>query len=139
MAVHQQEDPDEHLRLHPDGVPDDLARGLASCVRVSAEEVARRAARWESVRDVPGDWIHHIDGESLVKRPVTTYDDAIVEACRRDWTRARLVLARVLAENPTGLWGPRWRIRVLVEGGVLESRPDESDTDFPEQLRVSSR
>lgn len=118
---------------------DDLARGLAACVRVPAEEVARRAAHWERVRDVPGDWIHHIDGEGLVKRPVTAYDDAIVEACGSDWTRARLVLARVLADNPTGLWLPGWRIRVLVEEGVLESRADESDTDFPEQLRVSSR
>jgi hypothetical protein len=117
---------------------DDLARGLAACVRVPAEEVARRAAHWESVRDVPGDWIHHIDGENLVKRPMTAYDDAIVEACGSDWTRARLVLPRVLAANPTGLWVPRWRTRVLVEEGVLEARPYESDADFPEQLRVGS-
>lgn len=119
--------------------PDDLARGLAACVRVPAEDVARRAARWESVRDVPGDWIHHIDGENLVKRPATAYDDAIVEACRSEWTWARLVIARVLAERPTGLWVLRWRIRVLVEAGVLESRADESDAAFPEQLRVMSR
>lgn len=118
---------------------DDLARGLAACVRVSAEEVARRAARWESVRDVPGDWIHHIDGEDLVKRPVTVYDDAIVEACRSEWTKARHVIARVLARSPTGLWVPRWRVRVLVEAGVLESRTDESDADFPARLRVRPR
>lgn len=118
---------------------EDLALGLAACARVSAQEVARRAAHWESVRDVLGDWIHHIDGENLVKRPVTVYDDAIIEACGSDWTRARLVLARILAANPTGLWVPRWRIRVLLEGGALESRPEESDTDFPEQLRVRSR
>ncbi|MBX3215750.1 MAG: DUF1835 domain-containing protein [Labilithrix sp.] len=118
---------------------DDLARGLASCVRVSAEEVARRAARWESVRDVPGDWIHHIDGEDFVRRPVTVYDDALVEACRSEWTRARLVVARVLAENPSGLWVLSWRIRVLVEAGALESRADETDAAFPEQLRARSR
>lgn len=118
---------------------EELARGLAACARVPSEEVARRAAHWESVRDVPGDWIHHVEGENLVRRPVTVYDDAIIEACGRDWTRARLVLARVLAVNPTGLWVPRWRIRVFVDEGVLESRPDESDTDFPEQLRVRSR
>lgn len=117
---------------------EDLALGLAACVRVPAEEVARRAARWESVRDVPGDWIHHVDGEGLVKRPVTVYDDAIVAACSADWTRARRVFARVLAANPTGLWVPRWRVRVLVEEGVLEARPDQSDANFPEQLRVRS-
>jgi hypothetical protein len=118
---------------------DDLARGFAACVRVSTEEVVRRAARWESVRDVPGDWIHHIDGEDLVKRPVSVYDDEVVEACRSEWTRARLVFARVLANNPTGLWVLGWRIRVLVEAGVLESRADESDAGFPEQLRVRPR
>ena len=118
---------------------EDLALGLAGCVRVSDGEVAGRAAHWESVRDVPGDWIHHIDGEGLVKRPMTAYDDAIIDACRSDWTRARLVLAHVLAANPTGLWVLSWRIRVLVEAGLLESRPDESDRDFPEQLRVGSR
>ncbi len=118
---------------------DELARGLAACVRVSADEVVRRAVQWESVRDVPGDWIHHLDGEDLVKRPVTVYDDEVVAACGSDWTRARRVLALVLAQNPTGLWLLRWRIRVLVEAAVLESRADESDTAFPEQLRMKPR
>jgi hypothetical protein len=36
------------------------------------------------VRDVHGDWIHHIDGENLVERPVTVYDDEVVEACSSD-------------------------------------------------------
>lgn len=91
------------------------------------------------MRDAPGDWIHHIDGEGLVKRPVTVYDDEVVEACGSEWTQARLVIARVLAQNPTGLWVLQWRIRVLVEAGVLESRADESDAAFPERLRIRPR
>lgn len=50
---------------------DELARGLAACVRVSPEEVARRAAHWESVRD------------------------EIVEACSSEWTQSRRVVACV--------------------------------------------
>ncbi len=104
--------------------------------RAKVNDVAARAQRWEELRSKAGDWIRTLDGEEIDHRPVMAYDADLLDACDDGhWTRSLLVLAKVIADNPTGTALMGWRIRELLSHGVLEGRGGENSLGLPEEVR----
>jgi hypothetical protein len=102
-------------------------------------DVQERAKRWEELKSHPGTWIRLLEGDDIVERPITAFDDPLVKACSPDgWTRSLNVVARVLAENWTSYSLLVWRIRQLVVAGVLEARGAEEREGLPGEVRPTA-
>ena len=72
-----------------------------------------------------------------MRRPLDTYDRAIVKAVGREWTASLRVLGRVMADTPSGDAVIRWRIGKLIAAGRLEGRgPVLEWLALPTELRV---
>jgi hypothetical protein len=105
--------------------------------RTKVTDVSARAKRWEELRDQPGDSIRALEGETLVRLPLTAYDDAIVKACNPgQWTASKRVVGRVLADHPIGLALVTWRVREIIRDGALEGRGGSNDICLPAEVRA---
>jgi hypothetical protein len=114
--------------------PDELAKAWPRRVHVS--DVGVRAKQWEALRDVPGDWIRVLNGDDIVRLPVTAYDEKLVQACCGDWMASLTMLGMVLGNNPTALSLLQWRVRELLHDGALEGRGDENRLGLPTEVRA---
>jgi hypothetical protein len=102
--------------------------------------MSRRAKQWEELREQPGDSIRVLEGETLVRLPLTAYDELIVAPCKPgDWTTSTHVVGRVLADHPIGFALVTWRVRELIRDGALESRGDSNDMGLPADVRTLRR
>jgi hypothetical protein len=104
--------------------------------RAKIVDVSERAQRWERLRSEPGDWIRVLDGETIVKLPVTAYDTVVLEACAdSEWRSSSRVVGEIIAEHPIGLGFLTWRIRELLGAGELEGRGGRGPIGLPDELR----
>jgi hypothetical protein len=100
----------------------------------------RRSTReaMEELRRKKGDWIRVLDGDEIVERPLTAWDELIV-ANANTWISSETVLGRVLGLNAIGFSFLRWRIRELLKDGSLESRNEPNRIGLPTELRRRDR
>ena len=77
-----------------------------------------------------------MDGENIVRLPVTVFDPKLMNAFRGEsWNSSKLAVADVLASAPISLSVLVWRLRELIAAGRLEARGDENDIGLPSELR----
>jgi hypothetical protein len=108
--------------------------------RAKVIDVAARAKEWEALRARPGDWIRCLEGESIVHRPITTFDDELVQACTStEWTRSRRVIGTVMADHPVSDTLLCWRVRELLGSGTFEGRGADDGIGLPEELRAAAQ
>jgi hypothetical protein len=132
--------PRRRLRSFYDAVAIIGAERLASAweTRARIHDVAARAQRWEELRASAGETVRALEGDDIVLRPLTTYDDEIVAACEDAWASSSLVVGHVLANNATTDRLLTWRVRELIHGGVLEARGDVNRLGLPEEVKATT-
>ena len=85
-----------------------------------------RRGRWSFVNWLDSGWRLFHDGRN----------NWGIDGCRNVDDGSGCLDDRLLWMDSRGLWLLRWRLRILVEEGLLESRDDEGDEEFPTQLRI---
>lgn len=117
--------------------PDVAVKGWADLAPI--QDVSERAREWERIRAKPGDWVRELDQNGFIDHPVDAYDSEMVAACAvGKWTRSKIPLGMVLGENAVTLNLLIWRLRLLIERGVLEARGALNDVGLPEEIRATA-
>jgi hypothetical protein len=90
--------------------------------RVPMRDRAARAARWQALCRSTSTYFRALAPDGIVELEANAYDDRIVAACSREWKRTVRVVGEILCELPVGDRVLAWRVRTLVEKGVLVGR-----------------
>jgi hypothetical protein len=131
--------PGEYITCDAVGMmdPDHLMKAWEH--RAPVPDVAARAARWESIRGTPGEWIRTREGDEIVNHKLDLYDSTIIEACRGGWLDSIRVIGHVLAEKRApGDLLVRWRIVKMLESGALQGRGKPNRFRLPSEVRPSN-
>ncbi len=105
--------------------------------RAKIEDVGARGKRWEELCASAGETVRSLEGDELVLRPLTIYDDEILETCTDDWIDSIRVIGTVLSMQSTTDRFLRWRVGELMRQRRLESRGDKNRMGLPEEVRRS--
>jgi hypothetical protein len=105
--------------------------------RAPVLDVPERADEWERQRAKAGDWQFELPDEQLVRLPIEAYDAELVAACHETWTNSLRVIGTVLAAHPTNDLVLAWRLRELLDRGVLRGRGSRNRVGLPQQLLES--
>lgn len=115
--------------------PDTLVAAWPS--RASVLDVTERGDEWQRQRTERGDWLRELRGEQLVRLPIDAYDGELIAACHETWTNSLRVIGTVLTEHPTGDQVLVWRLRELLDCGVLRGRGPVNRAGLPQELLKS--
>jgi hypothetical protein len=116
--------------------PDETTAAWQRRDRVADERLTARSRRWEELRADCGEWIRLLDGDDLVQKPLTIYDDALLRACD-DWRASLTAVGIVLGHNPTCDAFLFWRVRELLRLGKVVGRGGTNRVGLPTELRAA--
>ncbi|WP_334026508.1 DUF3658 domain-containing protein [Nocardia terpenica] len=103
--------------------PRELAPHLATARPITADERAAARRTWQRL-ERENQTFRIISGGELVSAPADHYDDALLDTTGSDWTPILRVVAPVMAEMKVADSPLFWRVKSLVESGVLVADGD---------------
>lgn len=99
-----------------------LARVVAHLPGERVTDLRALSEEWHRLTRSRESMFRRLEHGRLVDLPVTGYDERLLSSCQAGWTPIADVVVDLVANFPVGDRVVAWRIRALLEGGVLVGR-----------------
>lgn len=106
--------------------------------RIPVRDALARAARWDRLSSNASSGFRRLSRGRVIELGPDTYDQRILAACSSAWKPTLHVLVEVFSKVPVGDQALAWRVRSLVNRGMLEERGLLQSRNWPAELRLVS-